>query len=577
MPADDLDALRERLLRLDGRGYPAYKDLRGRHALPGFDLYIDHVQGDPFAAPSRLRVAVPRAAAAAPDELVATPLQRTALCDHLARVFTVACERASRACGSGASGRIETARPGQEILPRSSVVLTDTHLEGRFRIGLPASGRRIRGRAAAELLCEAVPELVAAALTSASLDRAAAAAHVAAAEDAAALRSALRERGLVAFVADGAVLPRRSGVDDRPMQGTGVRAFAAPPTLRVTLETPHAGAVTGMGVPRGVTLIVGGGYHGKSTLLHAIERGVYDHIPGDGRERVVSSPDAVKVRAEDGRPVTAVDLRPFLNGLPGGVDAARFSTANASGSTSQAAAIVEALETGADCLLLDEDTCATNLMLRDARMQRLVETEGEPITPYLDRVRELAEGHGVSSVLVLGGCGDYFDAADTVIRMADYAPRDVTATAREVAQAMPTQRAAGDAGPWPTAAPRHMDCASLDPSRGRRAVHVRTHALRSVTFGRTEIDLTYVEQLVDSGQVRAIGLALESLRHGREPAPGLAAAVADATARVAHGGLDVLTREPQDDLVGFRRHELAAALNRLRGLVCCTRDGVKGG
>ena len=307
-------------------------------------------------------------------------------------------------------------------------------------VGLPARGRRVLGRQAAAMLCDDVPKIVNNTLKYASIDKKRLTAHLNAAEDADTLLAQLPELGLVAFVVDSSILPRRSGVDDRPLRGDHVIPFRSPDSLRVEVTLPHAGRVTGMGFPMGVTLIVGGGYHGKSTLLSALERGVYNHIPGDGRELVVTDPTAVKIRAEDGRRVEGVDIRPFINNLPDDSNAAAFRTDNASGSTSQAANIIEALEVGAKTLLLDEDTCATNLIIRDARMQTLVEKSGEPITPFVDRVRQLSDEQGVSSILVLGGSGDYFDVADTIIRMDAYTPRDVTVKAQAIASRQPTGR-----------------------------------------------------------------------------------------------------------------------------------------
>src|SRR5690606_18609650 len=325
---------------------------------------------------------------------------------------------------------------------------------------------------AAALLTRDVPFAVERALLFASLDADALRRHVETVEDAHALRAQLESRGLVAFVADGAYLPRRSGVDDRPLPFDRAVPFRSPDSLRVTLQAPHAGPVIGMGIPAGNTLIVGGGFHGKSTLLRAIEHGVYDHTPGDGRERIVTVPGAVKVRAEDGRAVAGTDISNFIGELPGGQDTRSFRTTNASGSTSQAAAIIEALEVGATCLLLDEDTSATNLLIRAAGMQALVPDEYEPITPFIDRARELAEQEGVSTIMVLGGSGDYLDVADTVIALHEFTPLEVTARAREVARAHPTARR-GAPRPWRPIAPRVPSPASLDPSHGRRAVNIK--------------------------------------------------------------------------------------------------------
>ena len=563
-----LTDLQRQLYRIDGKSYPAYKDIRGRYDFDDVTLFIDHVQGDPFAAPSRLRVRLPMAAAGFPPETYRNRSRLIALRDFLARRFSDACRTLTdRSRGSGKSGLLAMDRPGQEILERSAIVVTAEFVEARFVAGLPARGRRVLGRQAADMLGEDVPKLVEAALRYANLDESQLTAHLNAAEDADALRTQLSALGLVAFVADGSRLPRRSGVDDRPLGGDHVVPFRSPDSLKVEVSLPHIGRVSGMGIPRGVTLIVGGGYHGKSTLLSALELGVYNHLPDDGRELVVTDPTAVKIRAEDGRRVEGVDIRPFINNLPNHSSAATFRTENASGSTSQAANIIEALEVSAQLLLLDEDTCATNLMIRDARMQALVEKPGEPITPFIDRVRQLADERAVSSILVLGGSGDYFDVADTIIRMDSYIPYDVTAAAKAIAAQQPTGRQVEAGGSWPASTSRIPLATSLDPRKGRREVNIKGRALRAVLFGTEEIDMTAVAQLVDEGQVRAIGQALNVARErymdGQRDVAGVIEAV---IAEIDRHGLDALDRRPTGDYVAFRAYELAAALNRLRSL-----------
>ncbi len=560
--------LKRSLLRIDNKGYPAYKDIRGSYAFADFTLFIDHVQGDPYAAPSRLRLRLPAKVAAFPPASHANRSRLVALRDFLARLFAAECRAASdRSRGSGKSGLIAMDTPGQEILERSSVIVTEEFVEARFVVGLPARGRRILGRQAAAMLVDELPQIVEAALKYNNLNRERLAAHLDAAEDADSLREQLPGLGLVAFVADDSILHRCSGVDDRPLQGSQVIPCRSPDSLRVAVELPHAGRVTGMGIPTGVTLIVGGGYHGKSTLLSALERGVYNHIRGDGRELVVTDPTAVKIRAEDGRRVEGVDIRPFISNLPNQAQAAAFRTPNASGSTSQAANVIEALEVGATTLLLDEDTCATNLMIRDARMQALVEKAGEPITPFVDRVRQLATEQNVSSILVLGGSGDYFDVADTIIRMSTYLPIDVTGEAKAIAARHPTGRRVEVIGPWPAPTPRVPLANSLNPRRGKRAVSIKARALRAVLFGREEIDMSSVAQLVDEGQVRAIGQALNLARErfmqeGRDVAEVVEAVMQE----IATHGLDALDPRQNGDYVIFRPYELAAALNRLRTL-----------
>ena len=444
------DAWAPLLEGIDGSGYRAYRDLRGPwdfgEAEVPFRLYVDHVQADPFAAPSRMRVRLDPSVAGFPPHTFTAGPRRRALCSYLALRFSDEAGDSPRGAGSGHSGRIAIDRPGQQVLERTCVLIDDEgSVEARFVAGLPAAGRRVLGRAAADLLCRRLPGIVARALRCESCDEGEIDEWTRTVEDAAALREALTEGGWVGFVADGAVLPRRSGVDDRPL--SGAVPFRSPPSLRVELPTPNAGPVTGMGIPEGVTLIVGGGFHGKSTLLSALARGVYDHRPGDGRERVVTDPAAVAVRAEDGRSTAGVDLSPFIGDLPFEHDNAFFCTGHASGSTSQAAAIVEALEAGTRCLLVDEDTAATNFMIRDGRMQQLVAREQEPVRPFIDRVRQLHEEAGVSTVLVMGGTGDYFGEADTVIAMERYEPRDVTGRAHAIARAHAGDRTRETTGP----------------------------------------------------------------------------------------------------------------------------------
>ncbi len=545
------EALTQTLLRIDGHGYKAYKDITGRHAFPGFELRVDHVQGDPFAPPSRLRATVPWRLAALPDEALASEARRRAARDYIARAFRHA-TRGEEAV------RIDAG--AQTVLDRTAVLLTDDGVELRFTVALPARGRIVLGRAARELLCERLPEIVRAAALAERLDREALLEHCGVVEDQCALRETLAEHGLIAFVGDGAILPRRSGVDDRPLRDA--IAFEAPASLRVTLHAPNAGPVSGLGIPPGITLIVGGGFHGKSTLLNALELGVYDHVPGDGRERVVTDPGAVKIRAEDGRAVHGVDLSPYIGELPYGKSTRSFSTDLASGSTSQAAALQEALEAGATALLVDEDTSATNFMIRDERMQALVAKAHEPITPFVDRVRQLRDDVGVSTLLVMGGSGDYFDCADAVIQMHDYRPRDVTREAREIAETHVTRRREESHGPLARPPTRRLDPTSVDPTVKRDRSKIQARGRDALIFGRETIDLRAVEQIVDPSQVRAIGVVLARMGEEGGPVedpPGWARAALDPSTWME------LSPRPDGDLARPRPAEVMAALSRLRG------------
>lgn len=559
------------LQRLDGRGYKAYKDIGGSYSFGDFSLIVDHVQGDPFAAPSRVRVRVDAEAGAYPVRTYDRPSRRRALATYLAGEFGRAAAGGQlERTGSGKSGQIEIDLPDQQILERTCVQIHAGLIEARFTVGLPASGRRILGAAAARLLCDRVPDIVRASLRYPCNDAELIERYIQAGEDAECLRQRLAARNLVAFVGDGSILPRASGIDDRPLtcgDTSPVVPFQSPASLRTEFELPHAGLVRGMGIPSGVTLIVGGGFHGKSTLLRAIERGVYDHVPGDGRERVVTDPSAVKIRAEDGRAVAGVDISAFVRELPFGGSTDSFSTQDASGSTSQAANIAEALECGCGLLLLDEDTSATNFMIRDARMQQLVSAKHEPITPFIDRVRQLYQERGVSTILVMGGSGDYFTVADTVIGMEQYTARDLSEPARAIAAASAYPRAIESNGPFGSTHERVPIRKSLDPRKGRREVNVMARGRRTIQFGTQTIDLSAVEQLVDSSQTRALAAAMMYARdHYLDETATMRQILDRVLADIDSAGLDALEKSPMGDRAAFRAHELVAAISRLRTL-----------
>jgi len=572
-----LEDLRRILARIDGRGYKAYEEIEGAYEGPGWVLYVDHVQGDPFAPPSKVRVRVDGRRAGFPADVYRTSVRRVALEDFLARRVRQSIDAVSRGRrGSGKSGVIWVDAGGQEVLERTAVRVRPEWIECRLQVGLPAAGRTVLGRQAEEMLCREVPEIVRRSLFWTEVLEGECRRFIECVENQEAIRAQLRERGLVAFVADGSILPRRSGVSELPLE----RAipFRSPESLRVTMAVPNPvlwngrvhDTLTGMGIPEGVTLIVGGGYHGKSTLLRALERSVYPHIPGDGREYVVTREDAVTIRAEDGRRIERVDLTPFIGQLPYGQRTDDFSTENASGSTSQAANILEALEAGSRLLLIDEDTSATNFMVRDARMQALVAKELEPITPFVDRVRELYERLGVSTILVMGGSGDYLDVADTVILMREYVPEDVTAEARRIARAYPTQRRPEAPRPIERVVERVPCAESLDPSRGRREVKIDAKAVDLILFGETAIDLRAVEQIVDLSQTRAIGYALHCAAERFMDGRRTVREILDELERLfAREGIDVLDpfrrgEEHPGNFARPRRYEIAAALNRLR-------------
>jgi predicted ABC-class ATPase len=433
-------------------------------------------------------------------------------------------------------------------------------------LGLPAFGRRIAAKQAEEMLFSELPQLVKDSLFFKNLSSETLYKHIVTAEDADFMRSQLESMGLVCFVADEAVLPRASGIDPRPLTTGYVKPFQSPDSLRVRIQRPNTGDITGMGIPKGVTLIVGGGYHGKSTLLNAIERGIYNHIPGDGRECVVTDPDAVKIRAEDGRRIEKVDISPFISDLPLGKNTQSFSTEDASGSTSMAANTVEALEMGASALLIDEDTSATNFMIRDHRMQELVSKDKEPITPFIDKIRQLYQDMNVSTILVIGGSGDYFDVTDCVICMIEYKPHDFTKQASLIADKYKAERKPEGGKTFGTIKRRIPDSKSFDPRKGKRPVKIMARGKNIIQFGIYHIDISSLEQLVDLSQVRAIGEAIHYACRFMGPKRTLQEVVQRVMNDIKEQGLDVLHPNPKGDYAEFRALELAGAINRLRTL-----------
>lgn len=498
--------LRRILEAIDRKSYPAYKDTRRGYRFGSYSLFIEHVQGDPFATPSRVSVLVDGGQAGFPEELYRERHRRIALEDHLLRLYGRKIETFNhKARGSGKSGLMAVSRPGQEILERTACQINpkDGSVRIRMEIGFPARGRTICSGELIRILFEFLPECVESTLFYRKISKEGVKKAAELADDQAYIREQLPKMGLCAFVANGSVLPRESGVSQRPMRSSV--PFQSPETMEVTMELPHRGTIRGMGIRKGITLIAGGGYHGKSTLLKALELGVYNHIAGDGREYVITDDTAVKIRAEDGRSVKKTDISMFVNDLPSGKNTKAFDTEDASGSTSQAANVVEAMESGTKLLLIDEDTSATNFMVRDELMQRVVHRNQEPITPFIERAGYLFETCGISTILVAGSSGAYFHIADCILQMEQYRPKDITALAKKEAEQFP-------AVSIPEGKP---DLPSFERCPERDLNFVREDRIKMKVMGKDQIQLNRenlilrgLEQLVDSEQTLAIGWML---------------------------------------------------------------------
>lgn len=559
--------LKQLLLQINRKSYPAYKDTRGSYTFQGYVLSIDHVQGDPFASPSKISVKVAGKQAAFPRELFRTSETRIALQDYLIRQFHQKIDRFNfKAKGSGKSGLLSISRCQQEILERSACTLhpDSGDITIRMEIGFPANGRTINSLELIKILFDFLPICVRESLFYRNLDKKELEMVRNLAEDQTFIRKQLTEKNLCAFVANGSVLPRESGVSPRPMKN-GI-PFQSPASLEVTLDLPHRGPLKGMGIPEGITLIVGGGYHGKSTLLEALELGVYNHIARDGREYVITRSDAVKIRSEDGRSIKHTDISLFINDLPNGKETSSFYSEDASGSTSQAANVIEAMETGSHLLLIDEDTSATNFMIRDELMQRVVNKDQEPITPFIERVQWLSEQKEISTILVAGSSGSYFHVADTIIQMDHYKPVDITEFAKKEAENFP---AIHPSVPSKTEPDYHRIVQPDSSFREDRRLKMKTMGTDGICVNRETIDLRYLEQICDPEQVNTLSALLRytqtHLFNGRTT---LQESMERLETLLDEKGLELLSENGRiaPNLALPRIQEIYACLNRYRSL-----------
>jgi len=554
------------LKSLDGQKYGAYKRLKGEYAFDKFHLIIDHIQADPYAPPSKVRAKMQRHIANIPDELLDSEDKKIAVSDFLARSFS---KRISDVLKADKTSKkrpdIFIDRCGQEILQRTSVVINQSEIEVRFEVGLPAAGRKILGKVAHHIFIDLLPEIVEKSLMYKHINRTALNDQVTTMIDQVFIREALSRQNLVAFVANGSILPRKSGVSDMPL--AGAVTFQSPQEFEIQLNLPSGKTVSGMGIPKGITLIVGGGFHGKSTLLEALERGVYHHIPGDGRELIITCEDAMKIRAEDGRSIEKVNIEPFINNLPGKKDTTQFSTENASGSTSQAANVMEALESQTSLLLIDEDTSATNFMIRDGRMQKLIAPEKEPITPFAMKVKSLYQDYHVSTILIVGGSGDYFEVADQVLMMDEYVLKDVTHKAKAIASE--------DSHLKDEASQCHFGKISqripLKSSFSHKGKDQRfkVKGMQTILYGKERINISGLEQLVDASQTNCIATMIDYYQsHLLNEQDTISQAADKIFNLISDNGLDIISPHQghPGNLALPRKQEFCGALNRYRGL-----------
>ncbi|WP_249870583.1 ABC-ATPase domain-containing protein [Oceanobacillus saliphilus] len=555
----------QQLNQLDNKGYKAYKDIQGHYRFDDFDLYIDYVQGDPFATPSKIRLVVSKEKRSIHKEWLKTKRRKVAAEDAFSRAVGKTVTSGSFLVkGSGKSGMIFFDSPGQEVLERTALEINSESITVCMSVGLPANGRRINGKEAEKLFGKIIPTILTNSIFQIRDNDINDAIKLADQQEA--IRNEMDKNGWIAFIANGSILPRESGISNRPLKQAV--PFQSPKEMEVAITIPHQSQpLKGMAIKKGITLIVGGGYHGKTTILKAIERGVYFHTKGDGREFAITDPNAVKIRAEDGRQIASVNISPFINNLPYRQTTTSFSTENASGSTSQAANLIEALETGAQALLIDEDTSATNFMIRDDRMRKLVQQHKEPITPLIDRIKQLSNQWQISTILVMGGSGEYFSVADKVLMMDDYIPKDVTDEAKKIMHDHPIERDSNSETDFGQITNRSFQQRSLKLDKGNRT-KIQAKGLHQIVMGRTDILFHDTEQLIDPSQTRMIAEIIHYLyRTDGLKDKTLSEVLEGIERKMDQGGLASLTtfgNQHPGDLARPRKHEIAAVLNRMR-------------
>ncbi|GHV12788.1 isopentenyl-diphosphate Delta-isomerase [Fibrobacterales bacterium] len=502
--------LHNRLLKMNGKPYGVYKSLQGQYWNFGdFTLKFTHIQGDPHAQPSRVKLTAKLAELGFEEDLYKTEEKAIALSDFLLRGF-------SNCVGVG------IVVPHSQIMVRNSLCIENGLVSLLASVNLPGESRRIDGEAASQLLVGTLADYVTTAMYFNNLNKEKLLAHIECYENRNYLQSQLKNLGLVAFVPNGAVLPRASGTSESPLENAVI--FESPKELEVELKLRHClnkgeggvekgeGNITGMGIPRGITVIAGGGFHGKSTLLHALEEAVYAHIPGDGREFVVVDETATPIKTEEGRVVNGTSISALVRQLPFQKSTENFSTKNASGATSQAANLLEAVELGTKTLLIDEDASAVNFLIRDLRMRELINAKNEPLIPLTDKIREFSAS-GLNFIIVVGACGDYLALADTVIAFTEYKAECLTERARQISDCVVEPNVVPEKMPMRNINPDYwvsLKIALKPTSTIEKNVKIRVNA-GQISIGQLKIDLRKFPTYCNLELQRGIAFLLHSL------------------------------------------------------------------
>lgn len=492
----------QKLKHLDSNIYRKYKSLHGSYASQSWILFIDKASVDPKSKASNLRIRVPLMYSNFPAKYLTNKIKTIPLCDYIHRKFYTLSKKLSKPSGTGKSNIFYVEPVGSQILERSTILFGKNYIEARFRYGLPAKGNRIDAEAFINTLENAFPKIVKEILSWESFDAQEVGNFISCYEDQETLRKFLSEKKLNAFIPNGAILPRESAFIDKPLKNA--IPFKSPKNLEITFKLQNNKTITGMGIPNGITIITGGGFHGKTTLLNAIKMGIYNHIPGDGREYVVAIKNSFKINSEDGRIAQGLNISPYIVNLPLNKNSEFFSTNQCSGSTSQAANVIEAIRMGIKCLLFDEDSSATNFLINDAIMNKIIGAD-KTIIPYLETSKDLFEKHKVSTIMVVGSLCNSFDIADLVIKMSNYEPLDITKFSKELISNNPVFKL--ETRPFNSKAliqPRFIDSSNFRIHKRINPFKPKINGSKQLSFEKIELNFPDNEQLIEMGQTRII-------------------------------------------------------------------------
>lgn len=575
----DQVSFEKKLHNMDQQPYYAYKNLSGISvSFNNFSILFKHIQGSPGASPASLcQLVIPAKYLNLPNWSQSTQARTVASEDYILRIFydaVIHCAQQNR--GDEGSGSFQTVNMPQQVLKRNIVQFFEHSLSINFRISLPGSKKKTTlCKEAVKMFSYELP-LIIKFIRHAISENKALKQHCDCVEDMLTLQNNLTQYGLIAFVADGSLLARESGISDRPVPKDAI-PFKVPDDLTVEVDLPNAGKVRGLGLRAGISTIIGGGYHGKSTLLNALVKAIYPHIPGDGREQVVVNREAVYICAEEGRCVRDLNISAFFYSLPHSSDPHHYSTDNASGSTSEASSVVEYVQAGAKLLLIDEDSSAANFLYRDPDLRELIPED--PIIPFFDRIQELYSKYGVSTLIIASGSCRYFSVSDQIIAMKNYLPVEMTKRAKALKGRSTHLAESSPEATLPITDKRILSQDNFNPEyinkRLKKIIPIRIKALRGqeheiIEYGMDKIDIRYLSSIVDADQIMTIGYLLLLSRHLKlyEEKCSPTQLAKKLLALIQEKDLDIL-QIPETTPVFFSQVtvlELVGALNRLRSL-----------